>query len=56
MDLIQLRFDFMDDGDPLPTPLNDKPLADVGPCDHRQREPAVLMPNAPEQAPFREEA
>jgi len=43
MDFLQLRFDFMDAGDPIPTASNDKPPADVGPSDHRQGESAVLL-------------
>ncbi len=55
MDFIQLRFDFMDEGDPLPKASNDNPPADVGPSDDREVESAVLILDAPEQAPFREE-
>lgn len=43
MDFIQLRFDFMDEGDPIPTTSNNNPPADVGSSDDRQGESDVLM-------------
>lgn len=50
MEFTQLRFDFMDEGEPLPTASNDNLPADIGPSDQRQGESAVLLIAAPQQA------
>ena len=50
----QLKFYFMDGGEPCPTASN--PPVDVGPSDDEQEDAAVLLIfPAPEQAPLREE-
>lgn len=56
MDLIQLRFDFMDEGDPLPTASNDNPPADVGPSHDRQgKSTALLILSTQKALPVQEE-
>lgn len=50
MDFIRLRFDFMDEGDPLPTASNDNPPADVGLSDDQKGDSAVLLILSTQQA------